>query len=226
MVFWTLLVVASGFSTFMVKYAVQNIEDDLNRVRRHTVAEQQEIRVLTAEWTYLNQPERLAELNKRFLGLAPIATKQLQQRVEDIPLRPAPPPPAMNPEVGPIPVSAPAPGEPSAGAPPAGAPPAGASTPAESSLSVSLPNSAPASTAPISITAEIAPPSASVAPQRVMAAAMQPTPRAAALTPAALTPAALRSTAGAPVHPQIVKAVAVSHPGSLDALIAQIAEAH
>ncbi len=90
--FWLLLVVSAGFVTFKVKYAVQDIEDELNRMRKQTIAEQQEIRVLNAEWTYLNQPERLAELNRRFLQLAPIGTKQLQQKAEDIPLRPLPPP--------------------------------------------------------------------------------------------------------------------------------------
>lgn len=95
--FWLALVVAAGFVTFKVKYAVQDLEDELNRVKKQTIAEQQEIRVLSAEWTYLNQPERLAELNRRFLQLAPIGPKQLQQKVEDIPLRPlpAPAPPDM-----------------------------------------------------------------------------------------------------------------------------------
>src|SRR5713101_5428513 len=88
-VFWFVLVLVVGFTTFKVKYAVQDIEDQLNRVRRHTIAEQQEIRVLTAEWTYLNQPERLADLNQRFLGLAPIAAKQLQRTIADVPLRAA-----------------------------------------------------------------------------------------------------------------------------------------
>src|SRR6266852_1460938 len=86
-VFWLVLVLAAGFTTFKVKYAVQDIEDELNRVRKQTIAEQQEIRVLTAEWTYLNQPERLADLNRRFLALAPIAAKQLQRTVADVPLR-------------------------------------------------------------------------------------------------------------------------------------------
>jgi hypothetical protein len=44
--------------------------------------------VLKAEWSYLSQPSRLAELNQRFLGLAPISTKQLGQ-VETLPMRPA-----------------------------------------------------------------------------------------------------------------------------------------
>jgi cell division protein FtsL len=102
-IFWLVLVVAAGFTTFRVKYAVQDIEDQLNRVRKQTIAERQEIRVLTAEWTYLNQPERLAELNRRFLGLAPIAAKQLQHSIAEIPLR-APPAPdilvAANPDPG------------------------------------------------------------------------------------------------------------------------------
>ena len=88
--FWVTLVAMAGFGTFKVKYAVQDCEDQLNRLRKQTTAEQQEIRVLTAEWTFLNQPERLVNLNPRILRLAPIATKQLQGRIEDIPLRAVP----------------------------------------------------------------------------------------------------------------------------------------
>src|SRR5438270_12441343 len=91
--FWLALVAVTGFATFKVKYAVQDIEDQLNKVRRHTIAEQQEIHLLRAEWTTLNQPERLADLNRRFLSLAAIAPKQLQHAIEDIPLRPTPAPP-------------------------------------------------------------------------------------------------------------------------------------
>jgi cell division protein FtsL len=95
-VFWVVVVLAAGFTTFKVKYAVQDIEDELNRARRQTIAEQQETRVLTAEWTYLNQPERLAELNRRFLGLAAVSAKQLQHSIAEIPLRaPAAPPDAL-----------------------------------------------------------------------------------------------------------------------------------
>ncbi|HEV8679434.1 MAG TPA: hypothetical protein VGQ90_08675 [Stellaceae bacterium] len=89
-VFWLVLVLLAGFTTFKVKHAVQDVEDQLNRVRKQTIAEQQEIRVLTAEWTYLNQPERLAELNRRFFNLWPITAKQLQRGIADIPMRTAP----------------------------------------------------------------------------------------------------------------------------------------
>ncbi|HEX3536602.1 MAG TPA: hypothetical protein VHU15_07535 [Stellaceae bacterium] len=97
--FWLALVLVSGFAMFKVKYGVQELEDELGRMRKQTIAEQQEIRVLNAEWSYLTQPQRLAELNRRFLSLAPIPVKQLQRGVDDIPLRP-PPTPALPPMEG------------------------------------------------------------------------------------------------------------------------------
>jgi len=121
-VFWLVLVLVAGFTTFKVKYAIQDTEDELNRVRRQTTAEQQEIRVLTAEWTYLNQPERLSELNRRFLGLASVTTKQLQRTIEEIPLRVPPTPPGAVVEASSVPAAPPAAPTPSAVTPAALAP--------------------------------------------------------------------------------------------------------
>lgn len=87
-VFWIALVALTGFGMFKVKYGVQSLEDELNRVRKQTLAEQQEMRVLNAEWSYLTQPERLSELNRRFLTLAPIPTKDYQQSLAELPRRP------------------------------------------------------------------------------------------------------------------------------------------
>ena len=115
--FWLMLVLISGFAMFKVKYAVQELEDELGRVRKQAIAEQQEIRVLNAEWSYLTQPQRLAELNRQFLSLGPIPVKQLQQKVEDIPLRPPAPPPLPTEELAAIPAL-----EPSAPAAEAAAP--------------------------------------------------------------------------------------------------------
>ena len=184
-VFWLVLVLAAGFTTFKVKYAVQDIEDELNRARKQTIAEQQETRVLTAEWTYLNQPERLAELNRRFLALAAISAKQLQRSIEEIPLR-AP------------------------GAPPA-APP----------------------DALVEANPEPAAPQVAAAPVAVAAVAVSPTPAIAGTTAQAdsTSPRDDRSAGDgarlpastAPV--QLAKAGAAPAANSLDALIAQIAEA-
>jgi cell division protein FtsL len=89
--FWLLLVSATGFAMFGVKYQVQALEDELARNRRAIMAEEHEIRVLDAEWAYLTRPETLEGMNRQFLSLAPISTKQLHTTVADIPLRPPPP---------------------------------------------------------------------------------------------------------------------------------------
>jgi cell division protein FtsL len=89
--FWLVLVSATGFAMFGVKYQVQALEDELARNRRAIMAEEHEIRVLDAEWAYLTRPETLEGMNRQFLSLAPISTKQLHTTVADIPLRPSPP---------------------------------------------------------------------------------------------------------------------------------------
>ena len=100
-VFWLLLVSAAALATFAVKYEVQALDAQLADIRRATAAESRELRVLDAEWAYLNRPDMLAAMNQRFLSLAPITRKQLQTATAEIPMRPAPaaPPPAA-PEVG------------------------------------------------------------------------------------------------------------------------------
>ena len=91
--FWLVLVSATGFAMFGVKYQVQALEDDLARTNRTTAAEEHELRVLDAEWAYLTRPATLEAMNRQFLALGPIATKQLHTTAADIPLRPPPPEP-------------------------------------------------------------------------------------------------------------------------------------
>jgi cell division protein FtsL len=91
--FWLVLVSATGFAMFGVKYQVQALEDDLARTNRATASEEHELRVLEAEWAYLTRPETLEAMNRQFLSLAPIGTKQLHATAADIPLRPPPPAP-------------------------------------------------------------------------------------------------------------------------------------
>jgi hypothetical protein len=111
-VFWLLLVFVTGFAMFTVKYAVQSQEDELNRIKRAAIAEEHAIRTNEAEWAYLTRPETLDEMNRHYLSLAPIATKQLRVTVADIPLRPQGPalaeaPPAAEPLADSGPPSAP-----------------------------------------------------------------------------------------------------------------------
>jgi len=91
--FWLLLVSATGFAMFGVKYQVQALEDELGRINRSTAAEEHEIRVLDAEWAYLTRPQTLESMNRQFLSLVPTSTRQLRTTVADIPMRSPPPAP-------------------------------------------------------------------------------------------------------------------------------------
>lgn len=52
--------------------------------------EDESLRVLQAEWSYLNQPERLEKLSKKYLGLEPLKGKQFGKasQLEDRPAEP------------------------------------------------------------------------------------------------------------------------------------------
>jgi len=85
---------------------VQGTANDLTAVQRKTVAEQKEIHELQADWTFLNQPELLGDLNKRYVGLVPVAPKRVGALIDNIPMRPTPPP---QPEPAPQPAATVAP---------------------------------------------------------------------------------------------------------------------
>jgi len=93
-VFWVLLVSATALATFGVKYEVQALDDRLVAAKKASASETREMRVLDAEWAYLNRPDTLAAMNQRFLSLAPITRRQLGTAIADIPMRPPPPTPA------------------------------------------------------------------------------------------------------------------------------------
>ena len=56
------------------------------RLNRDIVREQDQIHVLKAEWTYLNRPERIEELSKRFLDLAAPKPNQMGT-IAQLPMR-------------------------------------------------------------------------------------------------------------------------------------------
>jgi hypothetical protein len=83
---WLALAIVAGAGLFHVSYRVQSLEDELTRVNRDILREQETIHLLRAEWSYLNEPTRLAELTRRHLALAPLSADQMV-RIEDLPLR-------------------------------------------------------------------------------------------------------------------------------------------
>ena len=196
---WLALVAVTGFATFKVKYAVQDIEEELNKVRRQTIAEQQEIHVLRAEWTALTQPERLADLNRRLLSLAAITPKQLQHKIDEIPLR-------LVPEPEPVIAAAPAPE-------PATAPPA--------SQAVATPVATPAAPVRADVVVDATAAVGAATPPSGM-----PKIQLIATAEAAPLPAIpVKATPGKPeTRPQSAKGKSAQQPRSLDRLIDAIAE--
>ncbi len=75
--FWIALAGCVGFGLYHLKHEVQALEDELFRVNRSILAEQEAIHVLHAEWSYMNQPARLQALAARHLDLQPTKPSQL-----------------------------------------------------------------------------------------------------------------------------------------------------
>jgi cell division protein FtsL len=77
-VLFVLLAGALSLALFSVKYQVQDLEGELVDLNRSIKVEQQAIRVLKAEWSHLNNPERLRGLAERHLGLDQVRPEQMQ----------------------------------------------------------------------------------------------------------------------------------------------------
>ncbi len=85
--FLCLLTAASAaLLLFYVKQQVREMEKELGLVHRSILDHQVAIQVLKTEWSYLNQPARIAELASRHLGLRPVSAERII-RLEDLPSR-------------------------------------------------------------------------------------------------------------------------------------------
>lgn len=88
---WLALVALASVGTFQLKYRVQAQEQELTRLDRQIQHDRDDIQVLRAEWAHLNDPNRLSDLARRHLDLAPVAGVQIV-RFEVLPQRAAPAP--------------------------------------------------------------------------------------------------------------------------------------
>jgi cell division protein FtsL len=65
--------------------AVHNAENRLQQLQVSIEEERESIRVLEAEWQYLNNPERLEALAEQYLNVIPPSPEQMTLDVEDLP---------------------------------------------------------------------------------------------------------------------------------------------
>ena len=71
-ILWAALAAVAGTGLFMLKYEVQAQEQRLAGLHKDIMEAQEQIHVLKAEWSYLNEPARLREQTERHLGLHPL----------------------------------------------------------------------------------------------------------------------------------------------------------
>jgi cell division protein FtsL len=74
---WTCLAGAVGIGLFLVKHEVKAMEARLAGINQEIQRNREEIHVLNAEWSYLNDPARLRDLAQRHLGMKPIGPTQV-----------------------------------------------------------------------------------------------------------------------------------------------------
>lgn len=204
---WLGLIGASSAFLFKTSYEVQALEGELRGVNRSILREQDSIRVMHAEWAFLNQPSRLQALSDQFTKLRPIAPMQMIASAADLPM----PQPSLDgepmaptaslvaqvdalPSFGPVPLPGHRPGE--GGVLLAAAVSMPVQSPAVSpqpAVASAQPAAAPA--APVQVAAIEVRPAPVVAPAAAPVAAAQP--------PAAVPPVARVATADVPIRPVV-----------------------
>lgn len=66
-----------SFGVFRITYQVDELEKRLRVLNKEILQEQETIHILEAEWSYLNDPNRLADLSRRHLGMESMKGGQL-----------------------------------------------------------------------------------------------------------------------------------------------------
>lgn len=71
------LALVIGFVLFKVKYEVVEIEEKISQILRQMKRERETIHILKAEWSHLNEPQRLQKLAEKFLDIRPMKAEQI-----------------------------------------------------------------------------------------------------------------------------------------------------
>ena len=76
-VLWTCFAGLLGAALFFVKHEVKDLETKLASVKHEIIRNQEDIHVLNAEWSFLNDPVRLRDLAQRHLGMKQMGPTQV-----------------------------------------------------------------------------------------------------------------------------------------------------
>ena len=78
-----ILALIGGFILFKVKYEVVDIEQRLVQIEQQISREKETIHILKAEWSHLNEPQRLQKLAEKYLDIIPMKTEQIAAIASD-----------------------------------------------------------------------------------------------------------------------------------------------
>jgi len=87
-ILWFCCAMIAGALLFQTSQRVTDGRQRLENITAEMRREEDSLRVLQAEWSYLNQPERLEKLAAQYLKLAPMKGRQFVAAA-NLPLRPA-----------------------------------------------------------------------------------------------------------------------------------------
>lgn len=76
-----------SFGLYKLKYGTSVAENTARKLHGEIEAEGQYLRILRAEWSHLDQAERIQRLSEKYLGLRPVDPEQIVH-INDIPMAP------------------------------------------------------------------------------------------------------------------------------------------
>ena len=65
------------YGLYTMKHEVQQLESKLQSLHRQLASEREAARILRAEWSFLNNPERIEKLTARHLDLTPVSVHRI-----------------------------------------------------------------------------------------------------------------------------------------------------
>jgi cell division protein FtsL len=74
---------------FQIKQEVRDLEQQISTANGEILRDQEALHILEAEWSFLNNPARIAALAERHLGMGPIPAERIVA-FDDLPLPGAP----------------------------------------------------------------------------------------------------------------------------------------